>query len=155
MKDKKGFTLIELLVVVLIIGILAAIALPQYRRVVDKSKFSEAITNLRAIYKAQEMCRLIMGDNNDECTKMQNLSVEFDNMGTYGFETKNFSYKTVGAGSYAPVAWFKKYDVCICIDNSGKLVGSNEGSKCTNTKTPYNVLEMLDIEEVGNECWMC
>jgi len=52
-KGTKGFTLIELMIVVAIIGILAAIAIPNFLRFQAKSRTSEAKTNLKAIYIAQ------------------------------------------------------------------------------------------------------
>ena len=51
----KAFTLIELLVVVLIIGILAAIAVPQYQKAVDKAKLQEALIQGRSLLEAQQL----------------------------------------------------------------------------------------------------
>lgn len=52
--NKKGFTLIELLVVVLMIGVLTSIALPQYRKAMNRARVAEAMQILPALYESFE-----------------------------------------------------------------------------------------------------
>ncbi len=70
---KKGFTLIELLVVVLIIGILAAVGLPQYEMAVEKSRAAKAIAAARTIKNAEEVYYMANGIYTDD---MNDLDVE-------------------------------------------------------------------------------
>lgn len=56
-KSQKGFTLIELMIVVVIIGILAALAIPRFMRATTKSKQTEAKTILKQIYVMEQAYR--------------------------------------------------------------------------------------------------
>ena len=78
-KKSKGFTLIEVLVVVLIIGILAAIALPQYKKAVLKSKFATIKDRTRVIYEAEQRYYLI---NNSYTTNWDDLDIANVNINT-------------------------------------------------------------------------
>ena len=60
--SRLGFTLIELLVVVLIIGILASVAVPQYQKAVIKSKAAQMQTLLDAVVKASDLYYLQNGE---------------------------------------------------------------------------------------------
>ena len=56
MKKQAGFTLIELMIVVAIIGILAAIAVPQYQNYTNKAKFTEVVNATAPMKGAVELC---------------------------------------------------------------------------------------------------
>lgn len=71
-KKKKGFTLVEILVVVLILSIIAAIALPQYKKAVLKSKTGQIMSLVRALATAQEE---YYAANNTYASSFESLSV--------------------------------------------------------------------------------
>ena len=65
-----GFTLIELLAAVLIIGILAAVAIPQYRNAIDKTKLKEGLIYIKHIEQAENLYKLQYGDYTSNLDKL-------------------------------------------------------------------------------------
>ena len=95
--SKAAFTLIELLVVVLIIGILAAVAVPQYQKAVEKSRVTEAVLMLNNLYRAYWVCAL--SHTPYECMNFDALDIEMPSeiltagcIDSSCFNTKDWQY---------------------------------------------------------------
>ena len=159
MKNSRAFTLIELLVVVLIIGILAAVAVPQYQQAVEKSRATEALSILKTIATANRTYYLTHGTYP---TNIEELDIEIPgslvNTGVgKRTETKYFQYgpalmendegiaiaKRLPTEQFYTLTYYQTGEIC-CFSFSTKgtkfcnqLSNGKTTSKTHTTKTCY------------------
>jgi type IV pilus assembly protein PilA len=123
-RAQRGFTLIELMIVVAIIGILAAIAIPQYQDYISRSRWSDNFSRVGQIKQAIAECA--QNNNNDltvaACTDLAGLTAN-------GFLPSNFV--TPGSGNSKFIA----SDVTVAAGVI-TIVGNSQASGCTVTMTP-------------------
>jgi prepilin-type N-terminal cleavage/methylation domain-containing protein len=108
-KNSKGFTLIELMIVVVIIGILAALAIPRFMRSTTKAKMSEARQLLKQIYTMQRAYRQENDEYalNGETASGENATSQnaFSDIGVEVGASARYSYAmTAAANTFSCVA---------------------------------------------------
>ena len=148
---------------VLIIGILAAVALPQYQKAVVKAKFTEALMNLKAIAEADKVCQMAGGTDEWGRCKITDLDVRIPGKeisyrcADVAIETEDFIYWASSdcCGYAHATVQYKKEDVCLCYNYGGSsFPGLNIGSDgIIDTPPSYDYAKLLGLP--GDGGWHC
>jgi type IV pilus assembly protein PilE len=101
LERERGITLIELLIVIVIVGILAAIAIPTYRGYMQRARRADAKTALEQVRAAQEMWRAEKGSYSlDQAELQTTMGAPSTNIGKY----YNWSFTATGAAAWTAQA---------------------------------------------------
>ena len=169
-RNIKGFTLLEMLVVVLIIGILAGIALPQYQNAKIKADFAEVFIKLKAIGQKRALGKL---EGISLYNTYEEVWREYNGCPNGNF-CLNFSkhkfwyspYSTANSENILASAMLTKEEVCVCLTKDYKFVlTQNNEADCSSNGATKDYAKILGIPDVtdtmicdGSEndnCCMC
>ncbi len=155
-KLNKGFSLLELLVVILIIGLLAAIALPQYQKVIERSKMHEAVIILKSIAEAQQRYYMIH-NRYLTCDETEGLDIDIQGSDNCSYSTckckdsvnfiYSFSNRSGDAIALAHRKPLYKYNIHILPEHPNKIGCTYSG----NSYKPSKIQEELckELKEKG------
>ncbi len=140
--NKQACTLIELLVVVLIIGILAAVALPQYQKAVFKSRFAQVQIALNAYMKGIDLYVLSNGFPTEDVSITNQIDIEMHG-GFYDVNTTAFKFGHFG---------------CVCLANEFCGVGFTdthieEDGKFVQNSSPWLEGKVYVSKQVDSGQW--